>query len=249
MESSTLSRAAAGVPFGPVEFHPVIAALGFGVMHALTPCAHSWPVLLPLSARAGSGGRPGVLFGIGMLLSSVVVGGLIGAFGGAVLGSAAERVEEVIGVLVAALGAALLLKPGWMHGGHLHGLCAEEAPSVGTGCGHVKHQPFRFFRFGRDAGAFMLGVANMAVPCWSNFAGVGLAVETGSTRGGALVLGVYGLAAAITTVALLVLIHRGLKLTQHLASPRFETAMLRLAGALMLVYGITLLLHLGHTHA
>jgi nickel/cobalt exporter len=228
--------------------HPAIAAFGFGVMHALTPCAHSWPVLLPLSARAGTGGRPGVLFGIGMLLSSLIVGGLLGAFGGAVFGGMTERVEEIIGAIVAALGAALLLKPGWMHGGHLHGPCLEETAAHDVACGHVTHQPFRFFRFGSDAGSFLLGVANMAVPCWSNFAGVGLAVEAGSLPGGAAVLGIYGLAAAVTTVALLVLIHRGLRLTRRLASPRFESAMLRIAGVLMLAYGVTLLLHLGHSH-
>jgi nickel/cobalt exporter len=232
-----------------MDSHPVVAALGFGVMHALTPCAHSWPVLLPLSARAGSGGRPGVLFGLGMLVSSIAVGGVIGAFGRVVFKNAATTVEEVVGVLVAALGALLLVKPGWMHAGHLHGPCAAEpAPAGAAGCEHARHQPFRFFRFGRDTGAFMLGVANMAVPCWSNFAGVGLAVESGSGIAGAAVLGSYGFAAAITTVALLVLIHRGLKLTERLTSPRFETAMLRLAGLLMLVYGLTLVLHVGHDH-
>jgi nickel/cobalt exporter len=230
------------------EVHPYVAALGFGVMHALTPCAHSWPVLLPLSARAHSGARPGIAFGVGMLLASLVVGALIGAFGNMIFDGASERVEEVVGAVIALLGAALLVKPGWMHGGHIHGECATEPESDATGCGHKRHQSLRFFRHGRDAGAFLLGVSNMAVPCWSNFAGIGLAVESGSTRGGAVVLGLYGLAAAITTLALLVLIHRGLKLTQKLASPKFETAMLRLAGLLMLIYGVTLVLHIGHSH-
>jgi cytochrome c biogenesis protein CcdA len=226
-----------------------LAAFGFGVMHALTPCAHSWPVLLPLSARAHSGARPGIWFGIGMILSSIAVGALIGAFGGAILTGSSERVEEIIGGLIALLGLALLVRPQWMHGGHIHGSCAVETPEAdATACGHKKHQPFRFFRFGRDAGSFALGVANMAVPCWSNFAGVGLTAKSGSATQGAAVLGIYGLAAAITTVALLVFIHHGLKLTQKLASPRFEAAMLRLAGLLMLVFGLMTVFHVGHHH-
>jgi len=227
-----------------------IAAIGFGVLHALTPCAHSWPVLLPISARAHSGARPGVWFGAGMLLSSVAVGALIGGFGGAILSSAEHRVEEVIGVVVILLGSALLIRPQWMHGGHLHGSCSEEVKGDedGIACGHVKHQPFRFFRFGRDAGAFLLGVANMAVPCWSNVAGVTLAVKSGSVGEGAALLGLYGFAAAVTTIALLAFIHRGLKLTDKLASPRFETLMLRLAGILMIAYGVTLVFHIGHSH-
>jgi sulfite exporter TauE/SafE len=226
----------------------LVAALGFGVMHALTPCAHSWPVLLPLSARSKSPARPGIWFGIGMFASSIVVGALIGAFGGAILDGSSARVEEVIGVLIALLGLALLVRPQWMHGGHLHGVCAPEETAVAAACGHPKHQPFRFFRFGRDAGSLMLGVANMAVPCWSNFAGVGLAGGSGSARHGAAVLGVYGLAAAVTTIALLVLVHHGLKLTEKLASPRFEAVMLRLAGLLMLVYGVMVFFHVGHSH-
>jgi nickel/cobalt exporter len=236
----------------PLATHPVIAAFGFGIMHALTPCAHSWPVLLPLSARAGPRQRPGVLFGAGMLVSSIVVGGVIGAFGRLVFKGAAETVEEVVGAAVALLGALLLARPGWMHGGHLHGACAPAAAPAPAGepggCAHATHQPFRFFRYGRDTGAFLLGVANMAVPCWSNVAGVGLAVESGSAAGGAAVLGTYGLAAAVTTVAVLLLIHRGLRLTERLASPRFENAMLRIAGLLMLLYGLSLLLHVGHEH-
>jgi nickel/cobalt exporter len=226
----------------------LIAALGFGVLHALTPCAHSWPVLLPLSARAHSGARPGTMFGVGMIFSSLVVGALIGAFGDAILHGSSKRVEEVIGVLIALLGAALLFRPQWMHGGHLHGVCAPEGKGDSTACGHTKHQPFRFFRFGRDAGSFLLGVSNVAVPCWSNVAGVGLAAKAGSARGGAIVLGLYGLAAALTTILLLVLIHRGLKLTERLSSPRFEAAMLRLAGLLMLVYGVMVIFHVGHSH-
>jgi cytochrome c biogenesis protein CcdA len=183
-----------------------------------------------------------------MFLSSILVGGLIGAFGDAILHGSSARLEEVIGVLIALLGAALLFRPQWMHGGHLHGGCAPAETGETKECGHTTHQPFRFFRFGRDAGSFMLGIANMAVPCWSNIAGVGLAGASGSAKGGAAVLGLYGLAAALTTVALLVLIHRGLKLTEKLASPKFEAAMLRIAGLLMLVYGVMIIFHVGHSH-
>jgi sulfite exporter TauE/SafE len=226
------------------------AALGFGVMHALTPCAHSWPVLLPLSVRARSAARPGLLFGAGMLVSSIAVGAVIGAFGDAIFHEAHEHVEEAVGVLVALLGLALIVRPGWMHGGHLHGKCATDpgGPAGAEHCEHATHQPLRFLRFGNEVGAFLLGVTNMAVPCWSNVAGIGLAVEAGSAKEGALTLGLYGLSAGVTTLALLVLIHHGLKLTERLRSPRFETAMLRLAGLLMLAYGVTLVFHVGHTH-
>jgi nickel/cobalt exporter len=218
--------------------HPVLAAFGFGVMHALTPCAHSWPVLLPLTARARSGGRPGILFGIGMLLSSIAVGAIIGGFGGAVFKDAGSTVEEIVGVVLALLGLGLLVRPGMMHAGHLHGGCQHTAVE----------RPKGIFRFGHATGAFMLGIANMSVPCWSNVAGVTLAVESGSALAGGAVLGVYGFAAAVTTVALLVLVHKGLRLTERLASPRVEAVMLRIAGLLMLLYALSLIFHVGHDH-
>ncbi len=231
-----------------MDVHPLIAALGFGALHALTPCAHSWPVLLPLVGRAKSGARPGLFFGAGMLVSSVVVGAVVGGFGGLVFGEAGVIAEQIIGVVIVLLGAALLFRPGWMHAGHVHGSCAPEAPSEDPACHHAGHRPFRFSRFGPDAGVVLLGIANMAVPCWSNGFGISLAVESGDARAGALLLGSYGLAAGVTTVALLVLVRHGIKLTDRLSSPRFEALILRGAGLLMLIYGLTLVFHIGHDH-
>jgi nickel/cobalt exporter len=229
---------------------PLVAALGFGVIHALTPCAHSWPVLLPLAARTRTGARPGFMFGAGMFASSFVVGALIGGLGHLINGRSAIVVENIIGGAVILLGGLLALRPQWMHGGHMHGTCSPAPDGKDEPhCDHATHHPRRFARFGSDFGAILLGIANMALPCWSNVMGVTLTVDAGSAAGGAVVLGCYGFAAALTTIAILVLFRQGLRLTERLASPRVENALLRITGWMMVAYGLTLLLHLGHDHS
>ncbi len=228
----------------------VAGALGFGVVHALTPCAHSWPILLPIVARTRNGVRPGIFFGAGMLGSSLVVGAVLGGLGDVVDEHLEIVLETIIGIVVALLGLVLLVRPQWMHGGHMHGECSpggdgKEEPH----CSHAGHHPGRFMRLGPDLGAAVLGVANMALPCWSNVMGVSFSVEAGSAAKGAIVLGCYGLTAGVTTIALLVLFRHGMRLTEKLTSARFEGTLMRITGVLMAGYGVVLALHLGHQHA
>lgn len=230
-----------------------LAAICLGAVHAATPCAHSWPMLIPVVMRTRRAVVPGALFGAGMLISSVAAGAVTGAMSNLPFAGAGEIIERIAAVLLVVLGVVMTVRPHWMHAGHLHGTCLP-AEAVADGrvhtandghghgeCGHTGHRPGRFQQFGPHAGVFLLGLTNMAVPCVANGSGILLAVHAGGALKGALVLGIFGAAAGLTMIVLLMLILRGLHIVERLWSPAFETTLMRTLGMLMLAYGIWLL--------
>lgn len=233
---------------------PVLAAaFGVGVVHGLTPCAHSWPVLVPIVGRTGSVVRPAAWYGAGVVSAGVVLGVVAGGAGVAVrkatAGSVGIWIENAFGVLMIALGLALALRTRLAHAGHVHGDCApHDLSGKDPSCGHAGHRPSRVVARGRHLGLFVLGVASVTVPCWSNVMAASVSVTDGDLLGGAAAYGVYALAAALTTYAVLRVVRHGGGFLARLGSPKFEARLLVFSGAALVLWGVATLLHLGHDH-
>lgn len=229
---------------------PLLVATGFGALHALIPCGHGWPVLVPLAAKRASSLAPGAAFALGVTFGSMGIGALAGAFGQAILKDLLWT-EKVLGVAMIAFGVFYVASPRWVHAGHLHGGCQpHDARDAEPHCGHGDHGPAQHLAAPRSplVGAFLLGVLNMAVPCYSNATGLALALESKSARDGGVLLGVFGLSAGLTTMLLLALVRRGLGLLGRLATERFERGVFVVSGLAMVVFGVMTLLHIGHDH-
>lgn len=224
-----------------------LAVVLMGIAHALSPCAHSWPMLLPFVGPGRHPLRAAVLFGVGSLVSSVAIGLLIGAVAATVPLSARTRAEEITGVILILLGLLFLLRPRSGHLGHLHGRC-DPTHDVGhePECEHAAHHPSRFGRLGPSLGLVALGLFNMAIPCATNVWALGLAPSLPGWRF-AVVFGVYGLVASITMAIILVFVHRGRRVLARLASGRFEALLVRASGLLLIGFGLSLVLH-WHEH-
>jgi nickel/cobalt exporter len=231
---------APGMPHLP----PIPLATVFGFLHALVPCVHSWPMLLPFVGSHGSVWRPALVFGAGVLTASAVAGAALGAAAGALPLAIQMRAEEITGVILVLLGLLILLRPRLGHLGHLHGDCEPGQPAH---CAHTVHEPRRFGRFGRDLGLFLLGFVNLAIPCWTNVSAASLAVGGGGLGPGIAIFGAYGLASAITMTAILLLARRGFHILDRLRSGRSEVPLVRISGALLILCGLALVLH-WHTH-
>lgn len=228
---------------------PWAAAAGFGALHALIPCAHGWPVLVPLATRRRSSTGPGLCFGVGVTLGSAAIGGLAGAFGRATL-SHLTWTETLVGVAMIGLGLMYVLSPKWFHAGHLHGDCQpHDEKHAEPHCGHNEHgRAGAAARKGPLLGAFLLGLLNMAAPCYSNLTGLTLAVESKGMMRGVLTLGAFGISAGIVTLIMLAMVRRGVGLLGKLASDRFEAIVLRASGVFMVIFGLLTVFHIGHHH-
>jgi nickel/cobalt exporter len=232
----------------------LLGAVGLGVVHGLTPCAHSWPVLVPIVGRTGSVARPAAWYGLGVVLAGALFGVAMGGggkfLGGFFDGPVGRRVEEGFGVLMIVVGVAIALRTRIAHAGHVHGACAPADDSgAEAACAHAEHHPTRFARFGRSFGLFMLGFASITVPCWSNATAAAISVGNGDVVGGALAYGAYAAAAAVTTYVVLRLVRNGAAALKRLSSPAFEGRLLLVSGVALALWGVATVLHIGHDHS
>ncbi|HYC79174.1 MAG TPA: hypothetical protein VEI02_16265 [Planctomycetota bacterium] len=241
-----------------VDFTALAAALWAGVLHALVPCHHSWPVLVPLMRR-GSAEKIAGWYGAGLVLAGVALGVAVGAGGGKLRdlatafvewmgGSGGEAVENAFGVLLIGLGLVMVLRTRLSHAGHVHGACLPDAGGGDASCPHAEHKPSAAARYGKSLGVFALGFASVSLPCFSNVTAAVVTVESGSPVSGGVVYGAYALAAAITTYVILALIRRSATFLARLTSPRFEAKVILASGVGLIAFGVLVLLHLGHDH-
>ncbi len=213
-----------------------LAVVPWGALHAVIPCEHSWPMLLPFVLGRGrlSPGVVVLLFGIGKLLGSATMGLLLGILGDRIPAEARELTLRLSGVVVLAFGIGFLVRPDWMHFGHVHGECAGA-------CGHSRHNPRAFMKFGMVAGLLLLGFFNMILPCYSNFTAAVYAVNAGGVFRSLAVFLVYGFVSVVALAILMKLLSRSVALLGRLREHRVEIALLRLSGAVLVVFGVILL--------
>ena len=156
----------------------------------------------------------------------------------------------MVGFLMIILGVLYITSPKWFHAGHLHGDCQpHDEQHAEPHCGHGGHGPASAAaNRGPLLGAFLLGLLNMAAPCYSNLTGLTLAVESKGLLRGMLTLGAFGLAAGIVTLVMLAMVRRGVGLLGRLATDRFEAIVLRSSGVFMVIFGLLTVFHIGHHH-
>jgi nickel/cobalt exporter len=218
-------------------------ALVWGAVHALVPCPHSWPMLLPFARSARGPLGSALLFGLGLTLTATAVGALAGGAVLAVPPEARDSIELGVGSLMVILGLIFLLRPQLMHAGHVHPHDGHEGPAHACDAGAVR----RLQRVGPRIGLVLLGAGNMAIPCWTNVPAIGLAISSGGALGGALVGALFALSATAAMIVVLLLAVRGIRILEGLASRRVEGLVLRLSGLLLVSFGLSLIFH-WHEH-
>lgn len=229
----------------PAETLLIIQAAGLGALHALIPCAHSWPMLVPFLARGTSPMRVAWCFGLGMFPACAAVGLALGSVVPRLPESVLHRAEEATGVVLLIIAGVLLWRTRASHLGHIHGGCE---PSDDHACGHTAHQTQRFARLGPVAALFLLGFFNAIVPCWTNLAALALAAPAEEPMGALSILMAFALSATLSMWAVLTIARLGVSVLERLKSPVTEAWVLRGSGLLLLFSGASLVLH-WHEHA
>ena len=229
----------------PSETLLILQAASLGALHALIPCAHSWPMLVPFLARGQRATTVAWCFGAGMLVACTAVGLLLGGLASGLSGGWLHKAEEGTGVVLVLIGAVLLWRTRAAHFGHMHGNCETGADS---GCEHRTHQSGRFARLGPSAALFALGLFNAVVPCWTSLGAVALAAPAEDEHGALLALLAFGLSATLCMWAVLFIAARGFRVLERLRSPKTEAWVMGCSGLVMVLSGASLLLH-WHEHS
>ncbi len=228
-----------------LELPPIFLAVAFGFLHALVPCAHSWPMLLPFVGRGRGVAKPALLFGAGVMLASAMAGALIGTVVDTVPPTLQHRAEEITGIILVVLGVVIAVRPRHGHLGHMHGACA---PDEGPKCGHSRHEPRRFAKLGAGLSLFLLGFINLTIPCWTNLSVVSLSLSSHGVWEGLVLFLAYGGATTVTMVFILWLAERGYHLLERLRGGVSEARLVRASGVFLVLCGLSLVFH-WHSHS
>ncbi|MBW1823152.1 MAG: sulfite exporter TauE/SafE family protein, partial [Deltaproteobacteria bacterium] len=144
------------------------ASIMLGLLHGISPCGHSWPILAPFCITA-KGMKKCINVWFFFCLGTTIACAFLGVIFGA-LGSIIPHTWDIYfgmgtaGILVI-LGIVVIFKPHWLH------FEDEEEEEVLKGALNSTEQALKFttskkrFKHGIYWGMFTLGFINMIIPC------------------------------------------------------------------------------------
>jgi hypothetical protein len=182
-----------------------------------------------------------------MIATGIAVGFLLGFVFELVSDQGFILAEEIVGVILIALGLLLVVYPKAVHSSHVHGGGGKVDDVT---CSHATHAPRRLLRFGPGIGLVLLGGFNLVLPCVTSapaYALASAAALSGGILASVALMGSFSLAAAITMGIILKLVTKGLGVLNRLDSSRVNGAIIRLSGLLLIYLGLSLVLH-WHEH-
>jgi nickel/cobalt exporter len=218
------------------------SSLVLGLIHGVNPCGHSWLVLAPFVVNGRDGRRTAVLtasFLAGTSLACLLLGMTLGSLSSFIPPRAATVMDMVLFTILAVLGLVLIINPELLHShdhahehphcGHVHG---HEHPDRHHG-GHGLRS--RLAKAGA-AGLFAIGFINMIVPCPTAAIMYTYAVNSGDWLKGTSVFLVYAIGTAVSVGGVIFCIHRAAAMARKLEKPWIESAIMRSAGLLTVVF-------------
>jgi len=203
-----------------------------GVVHGISPCEHSWPLLTPFAIASRSLKRVmkiTIFFCLGTTLACVFLGFVLGAIG-AILPS---HWDTYVGVFTSAilviLGLALIFYPHLLHLEHK------------KDC-ELTHSSRLNLRRGVYGGMFSVGFINTIVPCPTLAIIYSYAIVAKSIIHSLTIFVTY---AITTSLVLLIIAYLLAKTSQKLRSldqPWVETFLTRLTGVIIVLFGLYLMI-------
>jgi nickel/cobalt exporter len=218
------------------------SSLLLGLVHGVNPCGHSWLVLAPF-VMGQKRGRKAAFLTFAFLSGTAVACLALGLTLGAVSAIIPETFEHWVDVgtagLLVLLGAVLIINPHLLH--HHHD--EEHGHDHKHDLEHLNPTSKRQKMAG--AALFGVGFANMIVPCPTVAIMYGYALDSGSALKATTVFGIYALATAAAVAAVIYAIFHVARLLKTLTQDWVETALMRGAGVVTILFaGYSLMMHI-----
>ncbi len=217
------------------------ASIMLGLLHGISPCGHSWPILAPFCITA-KGMRKCInvwfFFCLGTTVACVILGVIFGA-----LGSFIPRSWDIYfgmgtaGILVI-LGIVVIFKPHWLH------FEGEEEEEVLKGALNSTEQALQFttnkrrFNHGIYWGMFSIGFINMIIPCPTAAVMYTYALVTKSIPVGTTIFLAYALATSLVLLIITYFLGKATLFFKKLGQEKYEVLITRVSGALIAAFGI-----------
>lgn len=214
-----------------------------GLVHGVNPCGHSWLVLAPFVIGEKRGARVAWLtfaFLAGTALACLVLGLTLGAVSATIPESLEHWVDTGTSVLLILLGLVLIVKPGLIHHHHDEEHGHDHAHDLEEIHGHEGQGAHGRADGGKKKltglALFGIGFVNMIIPCPTVAIMYGYALDSGSTLKATAVFGIYAIATAIAVAGVIYAIFHVARLLERLSQDWVETALMRGAGLITILF-------------
>lgn len=226
------------------------ASLILGLVHGINPCGHSWLVLAPFVVGEKQGRQVAMLtvaFLLGTALACLLLGLTLGALSTMIPSSMLLLVEVGTSAILILFGIILIVRPGLIHihhghdHGHDHAREVEQIHDLEKPHGYRHHHHHGHHHHGHrrrltGMALFGIGFGNMIVPCPTVALMYKYALDSASPLKATLVFAVYALGTALAVSAAIYAIFHAARLLEKLARDSVETALMRGAGVVTILF-------------
>ncbi|OGL39730.1 MAG: hypothetical protein A3C43_05135 [Candidatus Schekmanbacteria bacterium RIFCSPHIGHO2_02_FULL_38_11] len=237
------------------NFTSILGLLGLpillGLLHGLSPCEHSWPILAPFAITAKTMKKLfyiSLMFCAGTTVACILLGIAFGVIGDFIpMNWSAYMGAGTAGILII-LGIILIFKPTWLHFDHEHDDHDHDhghSHSHETSHSHSKdhrEKPAKpgkkKFKHGIYWGMFSLSFINMILPCPATLPMYTLALKSDSILSSVLIFLAYAIATTLVVLIMTYFIGRASMFLKKLNQEKYEVMFTRISGVLIAIFGL-----------
>ncbi|KPJ57023.1 MAG: hypothetical protein AMJ42_04815 [Deltaproteobacteria bacterium DG_8] len=224
-----------------------------GILHGISPCEHSWPMLAPFAIASKSPKRLmkiALFFCLGTTGSCIVLGATLGAIGMLIPASWDIYIATLTSSVLIVLGTILIFKPHWLHfhdedHNHKHHGDHHTHTQNYSSANHdhsLSQTVAKKFKHGIYWGVFSVGFVNMIVPCPTAAVMYTYAIVARDAWQGAAIFIAYAIATTIVLLIITYFLAKASLFLKKMGQERVEVLITRLSGILIAAFGIFMVL-------
>ena len=214
------------------------ASIMLGLLHGISPCGHSWPILAPFCITA-KGMRKCInvwfFFCLGTTVACLLLGVVFGALGSFVPPSWDIYFGIGTAGILVLLGIVLIFRPHWLHfeDEEEEEVLKEVLDSESTEKALQFTTNKRKFKHGIYWGMFSIGFVNMIIPCPTAGVMYTYALVSKSITVGTTIFLAYALATSVVLLVITYSLGKATLFFKKLGQEKYEVLLTRVSGALI----------------
>ncbi len=215
------------------------ASIVLGLLHGITPCGHSWPILAPFCITA-KGMKKCInvwfFFCLGTTSACLVLGIIFGALGSFVPPSWDTYFGAGTACILIILGIIVLCRPHWLHfeDGDEEEILME---SLGNTEKAIEFTTSKRFKHGIYWGMFSIGFINMVIPCPTASVMYSYALVAKSIPVATFIFLAYAVSTAMVLLIITYFLGKTSLFFKKLGQEKYEVLITRISGVLIALFG------------
>ena len=217
------------------------ASIMLGLLHGISPCGHSWPILAPFCITAKSMRKcinVWFFFCLGTTIACLILGVIFGMLGSFIPPSWDIYFGIGTAGILVVLGIVVILKPHWLH------FEDEEEEEVLKKSLDSAEQALQFttskrrFKHGIYWGMFSIGFINMIIPCPTAAVMYTYALVAKSVPVGTTIFLAYALATSLVLLIITYFLGKATLFFKKLGQEKYEVLITRISGVFIAGFGL-----------